>query len=356
MLSITGPNWAVLLGLLAAAAFCGSLASWGLSHALGISGRQTVGPATALVAWLPTALCVLVAMVLGQPTVAVTLIYATSLAAVTAILGGALLLAPHSEDAAAMQRPADSSAMLSLGLPMAMLVWLIGFSGNITPASALALLIAAVAALDAWAHDKQAPAAEALGGRGAAASAPFRVIEALVAVALGLGGAWAAVAFTQQAANPLMRISPELLVVTPLGPLLLLPLYNRAVSHARRGRPSSSVALALGVVVLNMGILLPLTAVVRHLIPPLLALAGPGATTAPATTGAAATAAEFSPHMSLLGIPLLLWRLDNLLLVLVALTMFGVRLGYYRPSRRMGVALLMLYAGYFMMTVVMRLA
>ena len=356
MLSITGPDWAMLLGLLAAAAVCGCLASWGLSHALAVSGRPNVGPATALVVWLPTALCVLVAMVLGEPTVAVTLIYATSLAAVTAILGGALLLAPRSEGAAELHTPADSSSMLSLGLPMAMLVWLIGFSGNVTPASALALVIAAVATLDAWAHDKAEPAAGPISGRVAPGSGLFRVMEAFVALALGLGGAWAALAFTQQAANPLLRISPELLVVTPLGPLLLLPLYSRAAGHARCGRPTSSVALALGVVVLNMGILLPLTAVVRHLIPPLLGLGGSGATTAPGSTAAAATAVEFSPHMSLLGIPLLLWRLDNLLLVLVALAIFGVRLGYYRPSRRMGMALLLVYTGYFMMTIVMRLA
>lgn len=364
MLSMNGPDWFVLLGLLAAVALCGCLASWGLSHALAVGGKQSVGPAAALVDWVPAALCVLVAMILGQPTLAVTLIYATSLAAVTVILGGALLFAPDAEHSAGVQPSVPPSSMLSLGLPMAMLVWLIGFSGNITPASSLALLIAALAALDAWAHDKPNPAAGPITGRTVPGSYSFRLIEAGIALALGLGGAWtavaftreAAVAFTRAAANPLLRISPELLVVMPLAPLLLLPLFSRAARQARGGRPTSSVALALGVVVLNMGVLLPITAVMRHLVPPLLSLTEAGATTAPATMAAVAAVVEFNPHMSLLGIPLLLWRLDNMLLVLVALAMFGVRIGYYSPSRRMGMALLLLYAGYFMMTIVMRLA
>lgn len=356
MLSLNGPEWFVLPGLLAAAALCGCLASWGLSHALRVGGRQSVGPAAAMVDWLPVALCVLVAILMGQPTVAVTLIYATSLAAVTIVLGVALLFTPHAEDTAEMQPAAAWSSILSLGLPMLLLVWLIGFSGNVTPASALALLIAALATLDAWAHDKPDPAAGPTAGRTVTVSGSFRLIEAGVALMLGLVGAWAAVAFTQQAADPLRHISCELLVVMPLGPLLLLPLFSRAAANAGHGRPNSSVALAMGFVVLNMGLLLPMTAVARHLVPPVLAAVEPGATTAPATTAAVAAAVEFSPHMSLLGIPLLLWRLDNMLLVLVALAMFGVRLGYYRPQRQMGMALLLVYAGYFMMTIVMRLA
>lgn len=368
MLSMNGPNWFMLLGLLAAAALCGCLASWGLSHALGVGGRRSVGPAAALVDWAPTALCVLVAMLLGQPTLAVTLIYATSLAAVTVVLGGALLFTPDSKDTAgditgdvgadaAGMRPAVApSSMLSLGLPMAMMVWLIGFSGNVTPASAVALLIAALAAMDAWAHDAPDSAGGPIIARAAPGSSSFRLFEAAVALGLGLGGAWMAVAFTREAAYPLLRISPELLVVMPLAPVLLLPLFSRAAGHANRGRPTSAVALALGVVVLNVGVLLPITAVVRHLIPPVLAATGPSATTVPATTAAVVAVTGFNPHMSLLGIPLLLWRLDNMLLVLVALAMFGVRIGYYSPHRRMGMALLLLYAGYFMMSIVMRLA
>lgn len=356
MLSLNRPEWFVLPGLLAAAALCGCLASWGLSHALRVGGRQSVGPAAAMVDWLPVALCVLVAMLLGEPTVAVTLIYATSLAAVTVVLGGALLFTPHAEDAAAMRPSAVSSSMLSLGLPMLLVVWLIGFSGNVTPASALALLIAAIATLDAWAHDKADPAAGTTADHTADSSRLFRIIEAVAAVALGLVGAWVAVEFTEHAADPLLRISPELLVVMPLGPLLLLPLFSRAAANARHGRADSSVALSLGVVVLNMGILLPLTAVARYLVPPVLAAVEPAAATSPSTSATVVAAAEFGPHMSLLGIPLLLWRLDNMLLVLVALAIFGIRLGYYRPQRRMGMALLLLYAGYFMMTIVMRLA
>jgi hypothetical protein len=144
----------------------------------------------------------------------------------------------------------------------------------------------------------------------------------------------------------------------------MLPLFSRLSGRAAQGRSGSAITLALGIVTLNIGLLLP-AAALGHLLRSALmdasTVAGAGAgqtaaTTSPAAAALASTSLAELANVPLLGVPLILWRLDNVLLVLVALMMVAARLGVYRPSRHMGFALLIVYAAYFMMSVTMRVS
>lgn len=359
---MTISEWLIVVGLfIGAMGLCAWLVSWGLSHAMRAAGPGNAGLRLTIACWLPTALSVLVAVASGETTVALTMIYSSSVAAVTGVLGWALLFYPHS--AAAEPQGRAPAVLFSLGLPVALLAWLIGFSGNLTPTHALALLIAAAVVLDAWAHQPGEPSP-------AAATPPARqrawliVTETVVCLSLGLGlGLMIVVAIRHTASLPI-RLYPELVTVVPLAPLLLLPLFSKTAAHAASGRTTSAITMAMGTATLNLGLLLPLAAIAHAITQAVTSAAAAGAGT---STASAATLPATLPeavsvslpelaNMSLAGIPLILWRLDNLLLVLVGLMMVGARLGIYRPGRRMGLALLLAYVGYVMTSSVMRLS
>lgn len=337
------------LGMLAGTGLCSYLTAAGLSHPLEVSNARATGPRVALTCWLPLAVCVLVAMAMGHATLAVTLIYTTSLAAVTGVLGSALLTG---HDVPSQPASSAGGVIITLALPMVAMTWLIGFSGNITPVYALALLIGSLVTLYAWAGREPGgvpdPAPTVM-----PVSHVIRLVEAAIALVPAVAGAWAAIRFANTASAPLARVSPELIAVLPLSPVLLVPLFLRTATLVRNYEAPEAIALGSGIVVMNLGVLLPLAAL-AHLVAGWL----PAATAHPATTSAPTTSisTDLFPQMSLLGVPLILWRLDNVFLLVAILIFVGIRLGFYRPGHRMGIALMLLYFGYFVLSVLLRLS
>lgn len=145
-----------------------------------------------------------------------------------------------------------------------------------------------------------------------------------------------------QPGSRVARFSDVLLAVGVWSPVLLLPLIGAAATLAQKGRTTSVVGGAVTLTLINLCVILP-TAIVAWYVMPIVhyALAG-GPAVASTTRGVEAGALQVTP----LHFPMVTWRLDSVILLVLAVALLPVALGRWTIGRREGVALVVLYALY----------
>jgi len=293
--------------------------------AIGILGRAdgTAPGRRAVAQWLPAAVAAVAAQILGVPDIAVGIVFGTSVAALSLVLGMTTYLAPLE------QLPGDRRAW-PLVLPAAIVAIIAGFSGKVTLLHAILLLVLGASFLAVWldrpAVEQTEPGDERAKWFGDISAFGWIALAAAIVV-MGLAG-WVGVYGATATAQHSRVVSTGLLAATILSPLLMLPALGESGILAQRGHCGSAVTGLVGTVLLNLCALLPLLVFVNLLMHGIAHWRG--------------SDAAYTP----LPFPLAVWRIDAVLLLMLAFALVPVAMGRWMPERLEAILLVVVYAAY----------
>jgi Ca2+/Na+ antiporter len=312
----------IFLLIIAAVGWC--IAAPAASDALS-SGKSSSGRA-ALGYWMPTLLVVIAAIVRGNAEIVVSVIFGASVAALTLVLG---IVTISSSDT----RPTSPRGMWAFVLPTALICLLIGFSSAINWFDACVLVLEGLVLATLW--NDRAEKNETI------KLSSLHWLLLIAAIAASVVATLAALRGIHEVGNTL-SIGDGLVTQALLGPMLVLPMIGGAAAAASRGRYDQAVTTAVGYVLLNLCLLLPLAAVFWMGRSYWMQMP----TTQPTTMPVDAMA-------NVLPYPLGVWRVDTVLLAALGLLLLPVALGKWTLGKAEGFAMLFVYAIYVVLSAVM---
>jgi Ca2+/Na+ antiporter len=362
----SGLKAAALLLVVAAAGWY--LASRAAAEALAAAapspGRRAIGMS------IPTAVLALLAIVLGRAEVAVGIIFASSVAGLSLVLGVMTI----SANPLFVSRP---RRVWGFVMPAAMVALLLGLRAGIGWMQAAVLAVEGLVILLLWNDPAAVPSGVAATAIPAAPidqpPAPIlRTLVFLTAIVAAAVGSFAALRAVEQITTEYYMLNRGLVTVLLLAPAMVLPMIGTGSQAAHLGDFDNAVTTQVGIILINLCAILPLAASLwltrpmwsaALIDPPQAAIAA--ATTHPATTSAAdrsttimattstapATAPdEIEPAAAageiLLPYPMGVWRVDTVLLVALGMLLLPVSLGRWGISFVEGYFLLLVYALY----------
>ena len=372
-------NAAVLL--LAGAAAGWYAASFAATDAL--AGARLALRRRVLAQWLPVATMAIVATLAQQTDIALGVLFATSVAALSLVLGivtvthefGRRATEPggfpviESRDAdpprgvQSVEAPQGPTAvgrrLWAFVLPAGLIILLAGFTGRLNGLHAMLLAIEGLVILSVWNArgefdeiDAAAPAPEAVPRttRGMLR----RTVEFALAVVLALLASWAGVRATRDVSREIGLVSGGFVAAMLVAPALVLPMIGSGMALARANLYSGAITASVGLVLLNLCFGLPLvigTWYARPMWPDrtdrLVAMIAPAEdapTTAPVTDVNPA-----APDPSI-RFPIALWRVDTVVLILLGLVLLPLSVGRWLPGKFEGVLLVFVYVIYMGLT------
>ena len=315
--------------------------------------------------WLTIAVVALTALVMGEPNLAVTLVFASSVVCLTLGVGSLVLVSKTVGPTT--RRPA--AAML---LPAAMLAFLAGFHGRLTLTHAASLFLLGVTATLLWRPPENEDSPKlAIAFRG---NVGVRSIQFVLAATLACVGGWAAVRGISRVHPSNGLATPGLLTVTLLAPLLVLPALGAGIDLAYRHRSAVAYDALAGVVLLNLCVLLP-ACIVEASVHPLQRTTSvfvqqmpdpmsPPPATRPTTQAASRPASQPTPQLASddsapdadgLVFPRTSWRVDAVALIVLAMMLLPVSLGRWPLTRGDGIGLVLGYLVYLLLAVALQI-
>jgi Ca2+/Na+ antiporter len=283
----------------------------------------------AVLNWIPIAVAVLITRCMGWPQIAVGLVFGTSVALLSVGIGSITAVAPIGP------APQGWRRIWPFTLVAAILVFLSGFTGSLPWTDAVALLVEGMIVFSLW-NDPQSENAFGSPAAPVAARDVLQIAAWIIAAIFvaGLGGVFIVhgmTALRQQ--HP--QISPGITAASLLSPCLIIPLLPFDRHVARQGAGWVAVSGLVGMVLLNLCLLLPVLAMAPYV-------------------REAMHIVSFSPLMIDLRAyapramiyPWGVWRLDAMLLLILAAFFAPVGLGKWNLTRRDGVALSLIYLIY----------
>jgi Ca2+/Na+ antiporter len=305
--------------------------------------------------FIPIAAASFAAMLLGRPEIAVGVVFGTSVGAMTTVIGFIALAAPVEAGPPRWRR------IWPFQLAAALLVFVMGFKGTFNWRDAVALGVEGLLLVSLW-NDRRDEAeqtaatvlTEAAAGLTGwpgtfplnyAAVPPAEVLYtpvrililigelALVAVLLWLG-AWSITQGTVRTASHLRGMSTSALAGSIVSLALVLPMTYGTWRRSSGARGWSPVTTQVGVVLLNLCALLPALILLPYL-----------AVHVPQVSRWAGEAMLWNDRLpKLLIFPTPMWRIDNVVLIVVGVLLLPVAIGKWSLGREEG---LVLIAGYF---------
>jgi Sodium/calcium exchanger protein len=309
--------------------------------------------ARSLAYFIPIASASVIAMLLGRPEIAVGIVFGTSVGAVTTVVGFIALAGPIEPGPVRWRR------LWSFQLVAALLVFVAGFKGTFKWHDAVALLVEGLILMSLWRDGSEAPAVtavldEAAAGAGGhhdstialdyAVARPSehwtggRILAltlelALVAVLLWLGG-WGVTQGAVRSSGLLRGLSTSGLAGSVISLSMVLPMMYGSWRLASGGRGWAPLTCQVGVVLLNLCALLPALILLPYL-----------AAEVPAVAHWAGDAMAWHEGLpKLLIYPTPVWRIDNVVLIIIGVLLLPVALGKWSLGREEGMVLI---AGYF---------
>jgi Ca2+/Na+ antiporter len=323
-----------------------------------LSGSRNSAGRLAFAYSLPVALTSFAAIVLGHAEIAIGVIFASSVAAMTLVLGIVTISAQHT-------RASMSRRMWSFVLPAALLALLIGLSGGIRWIHAAILVLEGLALLSLWndlptapvdaADASTEPAQHVAGNQGVNSWQGALLLFAMLAAGVS---AWAGVRAAVDLSHQLNLNGAGLVAALMLGPGLVLGMIGSGSGAAHAGRYDQAVAAQVGFVLINLCAVLPVTTALwltrPYWHPPTGSVAA-AATTAPATTSATEPAVipASTDLPDALPYPMAVWRVDTVLLVAAGMLLLPVALGRWSLGNPEGYAMLVGYLIYMVLTAAM---
>jgi Ca2+/Na+ antiporter len=300
--------------------------------AVGLHG--TSAGRRALCQWLPVAATSVAAIVTRHPTVAVAVIFGTSVAYLSLVLGMATYVAPMSSEGA---RP----RVWAFVLAPVLVALLAGLGGVLSGLHAGMLLILGAAIFAVWRQDAAIGTISASSGADHATAPKLdgaRWAQLIVAIALAGVAGWAAVGGTALAAQEATLPSESLVALSVLSPMLVLPALRACVTAAEQGDAQGAVSSVVGTVLLNLCVLLPIVILLWYPVSgtPLKALL------------ALQPAADLSRPAQGLIYPNGIWRLETIMLLVLGFGLIPVALGRVTLARVESAILIGGYAMYLL--------
>jgi Ca2+/Na+ antiporter len=291
-------------------------------------------------------------MFLGRPEIAVGIVFGTSVGAVTTVVGFVAISGPVTPGPARWRR------LWPFLLVASMLIFVAGFKGTLNWHDAVALLVEGLIVFSLWTepvddsvssqndlepaphpydvpyavpHDYARPTEPPGWTTGRALLLTFEL--ALVAALLWLGG-WAVTQGAVRSSTALRGMSTSGLAASVISLALVLPMMHGSWRMAAGGRGWAPVTAQVGIVLLNLCALLPVLILLPYV-----------AAQVPALTHWSGDALIWHEGLpKLLVYPAAIWRIDNVLLLIMGVMLLPVSLGKWSLGREEGLALI---AGYF---------
>jgi Ca2+/Na+ antiporter len=365
------PHMAALMLLSIAAAgwyIASRTAADALAGAAAAPGRRAVGHA------IPVLAVAMMGVLIGRADLAIGVIFATSVAALTLVLGIVIVSANHT-------LATSSRRLWGFVLPVALISLLIGFSSAIGWVQALMLLLEGVFLLLLW-NDPRSPVAvatqepapvEPLVADPSARSMALRLTQLFFALSAAAIASWAGLVWARQVSGQLGIPGFGLVAALMLAPALVLSMIGSGSHAASEGHFDHAAAQLVGFVLINLCAILPLmamlwitrpmwhgaiqqayaSAVDRQNAPaaPLIRPHAPATTSTsrPASDDAAAQDAE----PGALPYPISVWRVDTVLLIAIGLLLLPVALNRWTLARSEGIGLIAAYVMYMVLTTLM---
>ena len=274
-------------------------------------GDESTPGRLALAQWLPIAATAFAAEAIGHAQMALALIFGSSVAAMSLVLGMTLYVGP-------MKRITARSRIWPMVLPVAILLALAGFRAFLTWYHAIMLLAIGAAILAVWLEkvpsDEPPPVA--------ATSPPADWLIWLLFPSLVLAAVGALVTLRGVLEAPPSPTSPELLATIILSPLLLLAALGSQSMLAQHGHTDQAITSICGTVLLNLCVLLPGLILSEFFI------------------------GKYHHVSQPLPFPLIEWRLDAMLLVMLGFALVPMALGRWLPRRLEALLLVLVYIAY----------
>jgi len=326
-------------------------------------GRRAIGYS------IPVAIVALFGIVLNRPEVTVGVVFGSSVACLTLVMGIVTLTVDRS-------RQLRSRRVWTFLLPVTLIALLVGFSGSVGWTGVMVLAIEGVVLLAIWNDDLPiAKVADNLDVSESAenpnyvahpkASDGWKRAQFAFAILAAVVASWAGARAARDISNTLELPGCGLVTALMIAPALVLPMIGSGSALAHEGRFDEAVSIQTGFVMLNLCAILPLAATLwltrPYWQPPIrsvvmIVFTEPVApTTAPATTSS--TAPVNSDHVDAspkgLPYPMAVWRVDAVLLVALGLFLLPLALGRWSIAGAEGIALVFVYLMYMGLTTVM---
>ena len=313
---------AVGAGVLGASALAGGVAS---------AGRMGLSPGRrALIHWTPIAMAVLVARWHGAWDIALGIIFGTSVAVMSTVLGSVCAAGPVGP------APAGWKRVWPFTLVAALIVYVSGFNGLLNWKHGIALLVEGIALFSLWREAEGSDWIDPAQHRAEDLAPRWLEWGALVVgILLAAGGAY----FATKGATQLhgrVRLSPGTIGSTLLSLVLVAPMAQGDRRLAVAGASWLAATAEFGVVLLNLCVLLPVMAFVPYL--------GAYVRGAKASHGFLIDPSKYDLHLT--EFPLALWRIDTVAIVLLSLLVLPVAMGKWNLAREEGVLLIAAYCIY----------
>lgn len=292
-------------------------------------GRRALGH------WLPIAAVVFAAVLMHQPEIAVAIVFGTSVASLSLVLGLATFMSPLTE------LPATRKVWPFI-FPVVLLALLAGFSGHLNWIHALMLLALGGAILGVW---LQAP--PELQDQPKHSEFPVSrltaVILLLLALALSYYGARFAVIGTISTAANARSMSAPALAGTILSALLVLPMLGTTLTTAQAGHGARAITALVGTVLLNLCLTLPIAIFLWLLVAEGRAHFSLGEIVA------GANSSRTLPY------PIIAWRIETVVLLVLAFVLVPISMGRWIISRLESTLLICGYVAYMLSVAVLGL-
>ncbi|MDB5323550.1 MAG: sodium:proton exchanger [Phycisphaerales bacterium] len=308
----------------------------------------------AIAYFIPIAAASIAATLLGRPEIAVGIIFGTSVGAMTTVIGFIALASPVEAGPPRWRR------LWPFQLAAALLVFVMGFKGTFNWHDAIALSIEGLLLYSLWNDRCGLEEIEPENGRtGESVSLPvsgspplrvnyasrpvpvwtpasvllFTAEMALIAILLWIGS-WSITQGTVRTAANLRGMSTSALAGSIVSLALVMPMTYGTWRRSTGGRGWGLVTTQIGVVLLNLCLLLPALILLPYL-----------AVHVPVITYWAGDSMLWNERLpKLLLFPTPMWRIDNVLLIIVGVLLLPVAIGKWSLGREEG---LVLIAGYF---------
>ena len=331
------------------------------------AGQKSASPGyRALLHWLPIAVTVLVSLYFRWDHVAVSLIFGSSICLLTCAIGALGLVAPIGP------APEHFKTVWRFLPAATLLIFVIGFKGIFRPMHGLVMLLEGIVILGLW----RQPPADIWRGPELPADVlvPNNLVRCLLlAVVIGVAGfcAYQAGIGTEEFRHAFIPINSGLMASFVWSLVLVNPIMHSGRKPSRVGQTWLPMTSQLGVVFLNLCVLIPIVTItpyIRHWHehPEVIGKAMgvkinavksvSAATTGPSSyldtrgvkvlksTGEPPT---FLPDTSeMISFPLVSWRIDCVVMLIVSLMLLPVSSGKWNLSRIESACLLAGYAVY----------
>jgi Ca2+/Na+ antiporter len=325
-------------------------------HGMTSAGRP-LGLWYALAHWLPIMFVALAATIEDRTDIAVGVAFATSVAALSLNLGVV------AAGGAGPQRVPASARAWPFVLPASLLALTAGFSGHLTIVHAAVMLAQGIVFLIAWPRTVPASAdgplplldpgaiTELSGPPPASpvlprvlplfrpAPRPTRLAEIFLGLLLASLGAWGAVHGAVRLADETKIMTVGLVAAAVIGPLLMLPAVNSGTNLGQRGLWGVATDSYVILTLLNLCLLLPMIVVASYLRRVYLL-----------TMSDRPVEISFERSLEPIYYPMAVWRVDTVVLILLALLLVPVGMGRWTLGRREGAGLIIGYAAYLVLT------